>query len=387
MWPDSPLQRRLAAHLSRWEHDGLLRTLRSPAGIDLSSNDYLGLSRDRRLIDAFQAAAASDGVGSTGSRLLGGHRQAFADIERRFARFKGVDRALYFSSGYLANLAVLTALTEPGDLIFSDALNHASLIDGIRLSRAHRIVVPHADVDRLSEAIRREPCAGIRFVVVESVFSMDGDVAPLNRLADVCRELDAVLVVDEAHAVGLVGPGGAGLINASSVGDVPCVSINAAGKALGVSGAFVAGPALIVDFLTQRARSFVFSTAPTPAVAAAIDASLTIVQDEPDRRERALSNAAFLRRRLRAAGIAVPESPSAIIPVHIGENEAATRVANNLQARGFDVRAIRPPSVPPGTARLRLSINAGLTTETLDQVVEALTMTLQEAGLCSAVSS
>jgi 8-amino-7-oxononanoate synthase len=387
MWPGSPLERRLSAHLSRWEQDGLLRTLRSPAGIDLSSNDYLALAHDSRLVDAFRAAAIRDGVGSTGSRLLRGHREAFDAVERRFARFKGAARALYFSSGYLANLAVLTALTESGDVIFSDALNHASLIDGARLSRAHRVVFPHADAEGLNEAIKREPCAGIRFVVVESVFSMNGDVAPLAPLADVCRASEAVLIVDEAHAVGVMGPNGAGLVDATTIGDVPCVSINAAGKALGVAGAFVAGPGSLVDYLVQRARTFVYSTAPTPAVADAIEASLGIVQGEPHRRERALSNAMHLRRRLRAAGIAVPESSSPIIPVQIGDNERASAVAVQLQAKGFDVRAIRPPSVPAGTARLRLSINAGLSTEVLDRFVDVLAVTLQEAGLCFEVSS
>lgn len=387
MSADSPLEQRLAARLDDWARAGLLRTLRPPAGIDLSSNDYLHLSRHPRLVDAFVAAAMREGVGSTGSRLLRGERDTFAAIEQRFADFKGTARALYFSSGYQANLAVLTALTEPVDVIFSDALNHASLIDGARLSRAGRVIVPHNDVARLDELLAETPCAGLRFVVVESVFSMDGDLAPLRDIAAVCAAHQATLIVDEAHAVGVYGATGSGLIEALGLDATTCMSINTAGKALGVAGAFVAGPALLIEYLVQRGRPFVFSTAPPPAVADAIGASLDLLAAEPERRARVHQLAAHLRAALRHHGIAVADDGSQIIPVTIGDNDTAVRVAARLNADGFDVRAIRPPTVPEGTARLRVSVNAGLDEATLTRFAAAVAAAFQEVGFCSAVSS
>jgi 8-amino-7-oxononanoate synthase len=384
---DNALGRRIAARLARWEQDGLLRTLRSPAGVDLSSNDYLGLARDPRIVQAFTSAAEIEGVGSTGSRLLRGERDGFRSLERRFAAFKGTARALYFSSGYLANIAVLTTLPEEGDLIFSDALNHASLIDGIRLSRATAVVVPHGDVRVLATELQRRPCAGIRFVVIESVYSMDGDCAPLAELAAVCREHDAVLIVDEAHAVGVFGHRGTGLIEDAGLDPQEALSINTAGKALGVAGAFVAGPASTVDYLIQRARPFVFSTAAPPAVAAAIEASLSLVEAEPWRRRHVLDLSRHLRRALAAVGVPAAPGVSPIVPIVVGDNGRAVAIARRLNADGFDVRAIRPPSVPEGTARLRVSLNAGLDQATLDDFARALASAFQEAGLCSAVSS
>ena len=387
MSADSPLRSRLAARLSEWEGAGLLRTLRPPAGIDLSSNDYLDLSRHPRIVEAFTRAASRDGVGSTGSRLLRGEREAFAAIEQRFAAWKGSERALYFSSGYLANLALLTTITEAGDVIFSDALNHASLIDGARLSRAGRVVFPHNDAARLDALLRSTPCAGLRFVVVESVFSMDGDLAPLATIEAVCRTHGATLIVDEAHAVGLFGDRGTGVIEAAGLDAGQCLSINTAGKALGVAGAFVSGPAVVIDYLVQRARPFVFSTAAPPAVADAIAASLDVVAEEPERRARVHALSAHMRRQLRAAGITVPAEGSQIVPVLVGDNQKAVAVAARLVAAGFDVRAIRPPSVPEGTARLRLSINAGLDEGILNRCADAVASAFQEVGLCSAVSS
>jgi 8-amino-7-oxononanoate synthase len=349
---------------------GLLRSLRPPSGIDLSSNDYLGLSRHPLLIERMVEALAREGCGSTGSRLLRGERAAFANIERRFARFKGAGRALYFSSGYLANLAVLTAFAEPGDVIFSDQYNHASLIDGTRLSPARRVIFPHANAAALARMVREEPCEGQRFIVTESLFSMEGDFAPLADYAALCRQTGAVLMVDEAHAVGIYGERGTGLIEAT--GADAFLSVNAAGKALGVAGAFVAGPEWAVELLIQRARPFLFSTAPPPALAAALDASLDLIEREPDRRARVLSNARELRARLRAAGVPVGEGSSQILPIVLGENERAMGVASALQEAGFDVRAIRPPTVPEGTARLRVSVNGGLTEGLQDDFVQVL---------------
>lgn len=379
----SPLERRLRARLAELEAAGLKRLPRPPQGIDLSSNDYLGLSMHPLLRERMADAVAREGCGSTGSRLLRGERDSFTQLEDRFADFKGMERSLYFSSGYLANLSVLSTLAESGDVIFSDERNHASLIDGMRLSRARRVIFPHNDVNVLARLLRGEPAGGQKFVVTESLFSMDGDMAPLDEYASLCRAHGAALIVDEAHAVGIYGPRGSGLLEVTRAEAL--VSIDTAGKALGVCGAFVSGPAWLIDSLIQRARPFIFSTAPPPAVAEALQASLTLIEDEPWRRDRLLSRAAYLRRRLAEAGVAVPEGVSQIISVVLGDNERAVQVAHALQREGFDARAIRPPSVPPGTARLRLSVNAELSESELDRFAAALAGSLEEA--CSAASS
>ena len=357
---------------------GLTRTLRPPTGIDLSSNDYLALASHPRVKKAMAAAIEREGAGSTGSRLLRGERDSFAAIEQRFAHFKGTERALYFSSGYLANIAVMTTFAEAGDVIISDEHNHASLIDGIRLSPARRQIVPHNDIgavrDVLVEASETGEVrgAGERFVVVESLFSMDGDEAPLAEYAELCKRTGAHLIVDEAHAVGIYGARGTGLIEEQGVADDVFLSINTAGKALGVAGAFVAGPAWAIDYLIQRARPFIFSTAPPPAVASAIGASLDLVEQEPERRARVRELAAKLRDSLRAAGVPCGRGNSHIVPVLIGDNEAAVALAEMLQDDGFDVRAIRPPTVPVGTARLRVSVNATLTLDVIERFSTSL---------------
>ena len=359
------------------EEKGLRRTLRAPAGIDLSSNDYLGLAMHPRVKAAMAAAVEREGAGSTGSRLLRGERDSFAALERRFARFKGTERALYFSSGYLANIAVMTTFADAGDLIISDAHNHASLIDGIRLSSARREIVPHNDIEAVRRALNSAGGSnGESFVVLESLFSMDGDEAPLGEYAELCAQRGAHLIVDEAHAVGIHGARGSGLIDEHGIAEQVFLSISTAGKALGVAGAFVAGPSWAIEYLIQRARPFIFSTAAPPSLASAIDVSLTLVEQEPGRRERVRELAAGLRSRLMSAGVPIGPGTSHIVPVLIGDNDAAVAVAEMLQRDGFDVRAIRPPTVPPGTARLRVSVNAALTHEIIEQFVVSLTSAL-----------
>ncbi|HXD72448.1 MAG TPA: 8-amino-7-oxononanoate synthase [Vicinamibacterales bacterium] len=380
------LAARVWERLEQIRDRGLERTLRPPSGIDFSSNDYLGLSADPRVTRAMIDAIARDGAGSTGSRLLRGDREAFADVERRFAAFKGAERALYFSSGYLANLAVLTTLAETDDVIFSDGLNHASLIDGVRLSHADYVVFPHADPASLEPLIAEHSAEKQAFIVTESMFSMDGDLAPLDGYASLCRATGAALVVDEAHAVGVRGPHGTGLIEEAGLDPNSCISINSAGKALGVSGAFVAGPEWAIEYLIQRARPFIFSTAAPPAVASALIASLDIIEREPGRRARLSSRVARLHAALSEHGIALPCAPSHIIPIVIGDNDRAVAAAEALQAQGFDVRAIRPPSVPAGTARLRISLNALLDDATIDRFAAALAGVFKNI-LLSSVSS
>ncbi len=383
----SQLEARIRTRLAQLRADGLLRAMRPPVGTDLSSNDYLGLSTHPAVTAAFVHGVRHEGAGSTGSRLLRGEREAFETVERRFAAFKGTERALFFSSGYLANLAVVTTLAEASDVIVCDALNHASLIDAVRLSRARRVIVPHNDVAAFRTALASTPCEGLRFVLVESLFSMDGDRAPLPELASACRDAGALLVVDEAHAVGIYGERGTGLIEACGVAADAIVSINPAGKALGVGGAFVAGPSWVIEFLVQRARPFVFSTAAPPAMAHALCASLDVIRHEPERRLRLRALASHLRTRLREAGLDVAGDDSQIVPIQVGPNQAAVAIAESLQAEGFDVRAIRPPTVPEGTARLRVSVNTALDEPTLDRFARLVVAALTEAGLCSAASS
>jgi len=378
---------RVIERLEALRDAGLERSLRPPSGIDFSSNDYLGLSRHPRVIQAMIDAIAREGAGSTGSRLLRGDRAAFADVERRFADFKGAERALYFSSGYLANLAVLTTIAEKGDVIFSDALNHASLIDAVRLSNADYVVFPHADVRSLEPLIAEHSAEKQAFIVTESLFSMDGDIAPLTDYAALCRATGASLVVDEAHAVGIYGERGSGLLESTGIDPNGCISINPAGKALGVSGAFVAGPEWAIEYLIQRARPFIFSTAPPPSVAAALAASLDIIESEPERRARLASRVSRLHDALSAHGIAVACDLSHIIPIVVGDNARAVAAAEALQAQGFDVRAIRPPSVPPGTARLRIAVNTTLDDDMIDRFAAALAGVFKDVVLSSASSA
>ena len=360
----SILEHRLRAELSELEHVGLRRRLAPPSGIDLCSNDYLCLSRHPAVRDAMAQAAEREGCGSTGSRLLRGESQCFRSLERRFAAFTGAERALYFSSGYLANLAVLSTIPRPGDIIYSDARNHASLIDGIRLSGAERRIFAHCDAAALADALGEERAPGQKFIVTESLFSMDGDFAPLAEYDALCRATGAVLIVDEAHAVGIYGYRGSGLLEETGVAAL--VSISTAGKALGVSGAFVSGPEWAIEYLVQRARPFIFSTAPPPPVAAALEASLALVEAEPWRRQQLRERARHLRRRLGMTG------ESQIVPIVLGANERALEIADALARQGFDARAIRPPSVAPDTARLRVSVNVGLSEDTLDRFAAAL---------------
>jgi 8-amino-7-oxononanoate synthase len=353
----------------------------TPSGIDLSSNDYLGLATHPYVKQKMAEAVLSEGCGSTGSRLLRGNRESFVHAEHRFAEFKGAEAALYFGSGYAANIGVLSTFIERHDLVFSDEHNHASIIDGIRLSRAKRTKFPHCDVDRAAHLLREAPGGAQKFLVTESLFSMDGDFAPLAAYADLCRETGTELIVDEAHAVGIYGKRGSGFVEQTGTEDGVFLTVNTAGKALGVSGAFVAGPEWAIDFLIQRARPFIFSTAPPPPVAAALEASLDVIRDEPGRRLQLMAKSDLLRRLLAGAGLDIPPSNSQIIPVVLGDNQRACHVAEELQREGFDVRALRPPTVPVGTARLRVTVNVGLEESTLRRFASAL------GKVCSTVCS
>ncbi len=361
----APIEDPLAEGLRAWEERGLRRHLQLPAGLDFCSNDYLALARDPRLIAAARAALEEWGTGAGAARLLRGHLPPHERVERLAAEWLRAERALLFPSGYQANLALLTVLAGPTDVILSDRLNHASLIDASRLARARVSVFEHNDAADLERCLAASRGARRRLIAVESVYSMTGDLAPLQDFERLAREHDAWLLVDEAHAAGLYGPGGAGL----GVREDPETRILGrmvtGGKALGVCGAFVAGRATVVEALLQWGRSFVFTTAPPPSTAAALERAIEIVRAEPERGEQAHAAAGRLRAALREAGVeAGGHSP--IVPIVLGDPERALRVAAAAQEAGFDVRAVRPPSVPAGTSRLRIVCHAD---HTPDQVL------------------
>ncbi len=373
----------LARRLDELAGGDLRRALRNSSGIDFSSNDYLGLGADPAFADAVArrvAAAAGDGSGlaAPASRLLRGDTRRHRELERRFAAFKGTEDALLFPSGYQANVGLLSALLGPDDRALSDERNHASLIDGLRLARCRKVIYPHLDLAAVEEALATPHPGGRTFLVTESLFSMDGDAAPLDRYAELAERHGAALIVDDAHATGIYGERGSGLAERFGVARRAAAVVSTGGKALAAAGAFVAGPAVLVDFLVNRCRSFIFSTAASPLVVLALEEALDRVVAEPERRRRVLARAGRLRSTLVAAGLdcGPPPGPegeaSPIVPVILEENRRALEVADRLQAAGFDVRAIRPPTVAPGSARLRISVHADHSEETLDRLARAI---------------
>ena len=345
---------RLAATLSELRGAGLLRQMRLPRGIDLVSNDYLGLAEHPYLNESMRAALDGIPAGSGGSRLLRGHHEIFEHVEHRLASFTGSECALLFGSGYAANIGLLQAIVSPDDLILSDERNHASLIDGIRLTKSATEIYPHQDMGALESALQK-PRMGRAIVVTESVFSMDGDLTPLRDVCAIAERNGAIVIVDEAHATGMYGARGSGRVEELGLRDRVAATMHTGGKALGSGGAWVAGSRALRDVMVNRARAFIFSTAPLPVLAAALGAGLDLVEREPERRREVHRKSSMLRRALGDAGI-VCGGESMIVPIIAGANEAAIALQSGLMTAGFDVRAIRPPSVPAGTARLRVTV-------------------------------
>jgi 8-amino-7-oxononanoate synthase len=339
--------------------------------VNFCSNDYLGLTADPRVIAGAVAAAQAEGAGAGAARLVAGDLPSHGLLERRLAALKKTPAALLFSSGYHANAGVLAALADREDAIFSDRLNHASIIDGCRLSLARTTRYPHRDLDALARLIR-ESTARRKLVVTDSIFSMDGDAAPLAAIADLCERHDAMLYVDEAHATGVLGPTGAGWAEAEGVGERVDVSMGTLSKALGSAGAFVAGSERLVEWLTSRARTFVFTTALPPAACGAALAALDVVAAEPERRARLHGLMRRMKAGLAALGFDVSQVVAPIFPVVLGDEGRALQTAQRLRARGFFVRAIRPPTVPPGTSRLRVVVTAGHSEDQVDGLLAAL---------------
>jgi|UniRef100_A0A7V6A620 8-amino-7-oxononanoate synthase len=348
--------------------------------VNLSSNDYLGLSQDPRLIDAAQKAAARWGVGAGASRLVAGHLALHREVEATLAAFKGTEAAVIFSTGYMANLGTISALTGPGDTVFCDKLNHASIYDGIKLSGANLARFPHRDMNRL-ESLLQKAGSGRRLIVTDTVFSVDGDVAPLKDLVELKNRYDAVLMVDEAHATGVLGPRGAGL--ADELGLTPHVEVHMGtfSKALGSLGGYVAGDQRLIDYLHNRARSFIYSTAMPPQVLGAIGAALEVVVQEPERREYLLSGAKIFREELIQAGFDLLGSQTQIVPVLVGENARTLEFAGRLRERGLLAVAFRPPTVTPGRARVRFSLSAAHSREDLAAARQAILEVGQNMGL------
>jgi 8-amino-7-oxononanoate synthase len=347
--------------------------------LSFSSNDYLGLAGDPRLAEAGGSAARRYGNGSGAAHLLHGHCGAHQELEEALAERTGRERALLFSTGYMANLGLVQALVGAGDTVLMDRLNHASLIDAARLSGARHGRYQHLDTDALRTKLAR--AKGRKLVLTDGVFSMDGDVAPLAELATICGELGGVLMVDDAHGFGVLGPDGAGSVSAAGLGvdEVP-VLMGTLGKALGCFGAFVAGDPDLIDHLINHARSYIYTTALPPAVAGAAARALEIVKDVPERRDRVLGLAQRFQSAATGAGLKVMGQGTPIQPILIGDVDVATTVSAALAERGLLVPAVRPPTVPAGSSRLRISLSAAHTDDEVDRLVEALDACVPESS-------
>jgi len=364
----------LRKDLRSLEERNLCRNLAEIQGINFCSNDYLGLAENPALRQSLvESVGDASRVGGTGSRLLSGQTRDWQDLEERFAEFAGTEAALFFTTGYAANLGLLASLVGKDDVIYSDVLNHASLIDGMRLSGARKVIYPHLDLEALEHSLRQDSGAPWRRVIVtESVFSMDGDLAPLGPLAELAEKYGAALIVDEAHATGVHGPAGRGLAAAAGLAGQVLASIHTCGKALGSAGAFVCGPEVLKDYLVNHARTFVFSTALPPYFARQIAAALHIAITMDQERQELVHRSARLAEQLKAAGFKTAGSASQIVPVVLGNIADTLDAADYLQRDGFAVKAIRPPTVPDGSARLRLSLTSKIPEAELKRLVKSL---------------
>jgi glycine C-acetyltransferase/8-amino-7-oxononanoate synthase len=383
----------IAERLEELRERGLYRRLRlveSPQGprvllgerevLLLCSNNYLGLADDPRVREAAAEAALRWGAGAGASRLISGNMEPHRKLERHLAAFKGYEAALLFGSGYLANTGVIAALVGPDQVVFSDELNHASIVDGCRLSRAETFVYRHADLEHLAWGLR-ETGGRAALIVSDGVFSMDGDVAPLAGLAELAGRHDCRLMIDEAHATGAIGPGGRGSVAAAGLGEGVDVVVGTLGKALGSYGAYVCADAETVDLLVNCARPFIFSTAPPPPAIGAAARALALLEAEPERVERLQANAAVLRDGLAAEGLAAEGSRTQIVPVEVGEAEPTMDLCERLLDGGVFAQGIRPPTVPPGSSRLRFTVMATHSPADLERAARKTGIAARALGL------
>lgn len=340
--------------------------------VNVGSNDYLGYAGDVRLAKAASKGSCAEGLGAGASPLVGGHSQAHHALEGALAALLGVEAALLFVSGFSANVATIAAVVGRGDHVFSDERNHASIIDGCRLSRAEVVIYPHRDLAALEGLLTRSAAGRRRLIVTDTLFSMDGTIAPLPQLCELAHRHRAMLMVDEAHATGVFGPHGSGLVEELGCSDGVHIRVGTLSKALGAAGGFVAGHGTLVDFLRHRARMWIFSTAHPPAVAAAAARAIGLVAAEPHRRGQLRERAAWFRGRLSNAGIDVGDAAAQIVPVVAGPAAAAVALATRLADRGYFVPAIRPPSVPAGRSLVRASICWGHDPRDLEGLADAI---------------
>ncbi len=375
--------------LSDLDHRGLRRALverTSPQSSQISfgvetllnfgSNDYLGLASDPAVCEAAQCAIQDHGWGAGASPLVCGHSLPHGELERQIARFENTEAALLFPTGFAANAGTISALVGRGDAIFSDEKNHASIIDGCRLSGAKVCIYRHRDMSHLHDLIAAEPCRR-RLIVTDTVFSIDGDIAPLPAIAELATANHAMLMVDEAHATGVFGHSGRGICEAQGVEDAVHIRVGTLSKALGGVGGFVAGSQQLIDWLTNRARTLIYSTAFPAAISIAAAKALEIVQTQPQRRETLLSNANNLRQELSRLGFNIGASQTQIIPIILGDPRQATAAAAKLRDHGIYIPAIRPPSVPPGQSVLRISLTYSHAPNQLNSLVSALSEVLR----------
>jgi len=375
-------QSAIQKELQDLKNSSLYRTLKSVAGeqgpvliidgrevLNFSSNNYLGIANHPALAQAAKQAIDHYGCGSGASRLISGNMTLHEELETRIAGFKGTEAALVFNSGFQANTGILSTLAGEGDAILSDALNHASIIDGCRLSRAEAVVYAHCDLEQLEAALKRVARCRRKLIVTESIFSMDGDEAPLAGIVELAERHGAMVMVDEAHATGLYGASGAGVVAKLGLGDRVLVQMGTLGKALGGFGAYVAGSRALRELLINRCRSFIFTTSLPPAVMAMAIAAIDLVKDEPQRRDALWQNCRHLTEGLRPLGFRLEASSSPILPLIIGDAAKCMKFSEQLLEQGVFAQGIRPPTVPPGTSRLRITLMA---THTRDHIERAL---------------
>ncbi len=348
--------------------------------LNFSSNDYLDLAGNAELKAAATSAIEDFGCGATASRLMTGHLELHECLEKKLASFVGGESALLFGSGFLTNLGVMTALTKREDIVFADRLNHASLIDGMRLGEAKWERYKHKDLDHLESLLQKNDCRGKRLIVSDSVFSMDGDIAPLEGLAELARRFDALLIIDEAHAVGVFGAEGGGVCCVQGHEVRPDLVVGTLSKAFGGYGGFAVCSKVMRDYLINRARSFIYSTGLPPACVGSAIAAVDVLKREGELGAKLLAKAKALHSLLTSGGAALPDFESQILPVPIGENDKALEAARLLFERGIIATAIRPPTVPKGTARLRLSVTLAHTNEDLEKAAELIIEILDTLG-------
>jgi 8-amino-7-oxononanoate synthase len=349
--------------------------------LNFSSNDYLGLANDRRLKDAGVKAVEKYGSGATASRLLAGHLDLHEELEKALARMMGTASALVFGSGFLTNIGIISAVARPEDEVFSDWLNHASIIDGIRLSRAHSYRYRHKDLDHLESLLKKRRKTGKAIIISESVFSMDGDIAPVKDMVTLADRYGALSIIDEAHAIGVMGKSGGGVCRASGSNCRPDIVVGTLSKALGGYGGFVACPDSIRKFLVNRARTFLYSTGLPPACLGSGLAAISIVMSQPELGKQLLEKAKWFRDLLAESGLQVSPAESQIIPVIIGSNSKVLSFSKLLIECGLLIRPVRPPTVPVDTARVRLSITLSMSTRALKKAVGIIAESAKEVDI------